>query len=98
MRKLVFSFLAAGLLFASSVNARELDNVTVDGINGPASVFFDYEDAVWHAAPMNGKHIYGNWKQISPKDGALVAENGSLLVVRDHLPYYDDKGKLTPLE
>lgn len=98
MRRSVFVILAAALLPGAPAQARELDNVTVAGIKGPASVFFDYEEAVWHAAPMSEKRVHGSWRPIRPKDGDLVAENGALLVVRDHLPYYDDKGRLIPLE
>lgn len=82
----------------AGAQAGEFNGVRVSGMEGPACVFFDYEAAVWHVAPMSEKGVYDAWKEIDPGRATLTLPDGGELVVRNNLPFIDRGGSLSPAE
>lgn len=100
MKKILILAAAAFFALSAQANAENIQANVVAG-NGYAelsTIFFDYEDGVWHGAPVEKVSDLKAWKNIDLKKYKIVLPDGRELGVLDNKPAVMENGKLTALK
>lgn len=100
MRKTLTLMIAAFFAFAASAGAENYTAKVVDrqGTVELQTIFFDYEEGVWHGAPVDKSSDLKAWKDIDLKKQAIFLEDGRELGVLDNRPAFRKNGKFVALK